>query len=92
MGVAQRRYVGPVDDPEITKRVETFKDPKGRRRLVSTREAFVRHVVGAFHHVPGARAFRRHLAENGVKPGAGAEVLRNAMALVEDRAVAALAA
>lgn len=40
-----RRYVGPVDDPEITKRVETFKDIKanlkGRRRLVSvlTREA-----------------------------------------------------
>ena len=25
--------------------------------------------VGAFHGVPGARAFRRHLAENGVRPG-----------------------
>lgn len=40
-----RRYVGPVDDREITKRVEAFKDLKanikGRRRLVSilTREA-----------------------------------------------------
>jgi hypothetical protein len=42
-----RRYVGPVDDPEITKRVEAFKDLKAdlkaRRRLVSTltREAYL---------------------------------------------------
>jgi tRNA-dihydrouridine synthase A len=54
--------------------------------------SITRHFVGAFHAVPGARAFRRHLAENGVKPGAGAEVLRDAMALVDDRAVAAIAA
>jgi tRNA-dihydrouridine synthase A len=54
--------------------------------------ATTRHFVGAFHHVPGARAFRRHLAENGVKPGAGLSVLRDAIALVEDRAVASMAA
>jgi tRNA-dihydrouridine synthase A len=42
--------------------------------------------------VPGARAFRRYLAENGVKPGAGVNVLRDAIALVEDRAVASMAA
>jgi tRNA-dihydrouridine synthase A len=48
-----------------------------------------RHFVGAFHGVTGARAFRRHLAENGVKPGAGTRVLRDAIALVEDRVVAA---
>jgi tRNA-dihydrouridine synthase A len=54
--------------------------------------SITRHFVGAFHGVPGARAFRRHLAENGVKPGAGVNVLRDAIALVEDRAVAALAA
>jgi tRNA-dihydrouridine synthase A len=53
--------------------------------------SITRHFVGAFHAVPGARAFRRHLAENGVKPGAGISVLRDAIALVEDR-VAALAA
>jgi len=54
--------------------------------------AITRHFVGAFHGVPGARAFRRHLAENGVKPGAGADVLRNAIALVDDRALASIAA
>jgi tRNA-dihydrouridine synthase A len=54
--------------------------------------SITRHFVGAFHGVPGARAFRRHLAEKGVKPGAGVEVLRDAIALVEDRAAAAIAA
>jgi tRNA-dihydrouridine synthase A len=54
--------------------------------------SITRHFVGAFHGVPGARAFRRHLAENGVKPGAGAHVLRDAIALVEDRVEAPIAA
>jgi hypothetical protein len=46
-GTQSRRYVGPLDDPEITKRVEAFKDLKadirGRRRLVATltREAYL---------------------------------------------------
>jgi tRNA-dihydrouridine synthase A len=54
--------------------------------------AITRHFVGAFHGVPGARAFRRHLAENGVKPGAGVNVLRDAIALVEDGTAASMAA
>jgi tRNA-dihydrouridine synthase A len=54
--------------------------------------SIVRHFVGAFHGVPGARAFRRHLAENGVKAGAGANVLRDAIALVERSAAASIAA
>jgi hypothetical protein len=46
-GSKKRTYVGPVDDPEITKRVENFKDLKAdireRRKLVSTlvREAYL---------------------------------------------------
>jgi tRNA-dihydrouridine synthase A len=54
--------------------------------------AITRHFVGAFHAVPGARAFRRHLAEHGTRPGAGVSVLRQAIALVEERAAAAIAA
>src|SRR5215467_14556838 len=50
--------------------------------------AITRHFVGAFHAVPGARAFRRHLAEHGTRPGAGLDVLRDAIARVSDRAVA----
>jgi tRNA-dihydrouridine synthase A len=54
--------------------------------------AITRHFVGAFHGVPGARAFRRHLAEQGVKPGAGVSVLREAISLVDGRALAPMAA
>jgi tRNA-dihydrouridine synthase A len=54
--------------------------------------SITRHFVGAFHGVPGARAFRRHLAEHGVKQGAGVDVLKAAIALVSDRRPAAIAA
>jgi tRNA-dihydrouridine synthase A len=54
--------------------------------------SMTRHFVGAFHGVPGARAFRRHLAENGVRPGAGVNVLRDAIALVRDREADPIAA
>jgi tRNA-dihydrouridine synthase A len=54
--------------------------------------AMTRHFVGAFHGVPGARAFRRHLAEHGVKPGAGVDVLCEAIARVEDTGRATIAA
>jgi tRNA-dihydrouridine synthase A len=54
--------------------------------------SITRHFVGAFHGLPGARAFRRHLAENAVKPGAGVDALCDAIALVEDSAVTPIAA
>jgi tRNA-dihydrouridine synthase A len=64
-----------------------------RELALGTRlHSITRHFVGAFHGVPGARAFRRHLAENGVKPGAGVDVLRDAIARVEDRVTASIAA
>ncbi len=47
--------------------------------------AITRHVLGLFRSVPGARAFRRHLATEAVKPGAGASVMADALALVVDR-------
>ena len=54
--------------------------------------SITRHFVGAFHGVPGTRAFRRHLAENGVGRGAGVNVLRDAIALVRDREADPIAA
>ena len=47
--------------------------------------AITRHVLGLFRAVPGARAFRRHLATEAVKPGASAAVMADALALVLDR-------
>jgi tRNA-dihydrouridine synthase A len=47
--------------------------------------SITRHLHGLFHAVPGARAFRRHLATAAVRPGACAGVLAEALALVLDR-------
>jgi len=47
--------------------------------------SITRHILGLFHAIPGARAFRRHLATEAVKPGAGAAVMAGALALVLDR-------
>jgi tRNA-dihydrouridine synthase A len=44
----------------------------------------VRHMLGLFAGVPGARAFRRHLATAAVRPGAGCEVLEEALSFVAD--------
>ena len=43
-----------------------------------------RHILGLFQGQPGARAFRRHLSERACRPGAGADVLREAARLVTD--------
>jgi tRNA-dihydrouridine synthase A len=45
--------------------------------------SMTRHILGLYQAVPGARAFRRHLAENAHRSGAGPEVLRAAVDLVE---------
>jgi len=90
-------------DPELfgeTARHATMKDaleammPYIERELSrGTRlHAVTRHFVGAYRGVPGARAFRRHLAERGVRQGAGLTVLREAIALVEEPKAAAIAA
>ncbi len=47
--------------------------------------SITRHILGLFRAVPGARAFRRHLAIEAVKPGAGTQVMTDALALVLDR-------
>ena len=48
-----------------------------------------RHLLGLFVGRPGARAFRRHLSVEAHRPGAGLEVLRQAVALVQRETVVA---
>ncbi|WP_444912163.1 tRNA dihydrouridine(20/20a) synthase DusA [Microbulbifer sp. PAAF003] len=45
-----------------------------------------RHMLGLFQGLPGARRFRRHLSEYAHKPGAGPEVLEQALAQVTQAA------
>jgi tRNA-dihydrouridine synthase A len=39
----------------------------------------LRHIHGLYAGVPGARSWRRYLSEQGVRPGAGADVLRSSL-------------
>jgi len=58
---------------------------RARTRQGRALHAITCHVLGLFRAVPGARAFRRHLAVEAVKPGASAAVMADALALVLDR-------
>jgi tRNA-dihydrouridine synthase A len=44
--------------------------------------AVTRHVLGLFNGMPGARAFRRHIATHATRPGAGAAVIADALAFL----------
>jgi tRNA-dihydrouridine synthase A len=44
--------------------------------------SITRHMLGLFAGRPGARAYRRHLATEGTRPGAGLDTLRDAVAHV----------
>ena len=47
-----------------------------------------RHILGLFNGLPGARAFRRHLATEAVKRGAGLDALRAAVSHLQRREAA----
>ncbi|MBM3489250.1 MAG: tRNA dihydrouridine(20/20a) synthase DusA [Alphaproteobacteria bacterium] len=51
-----------------------------------------RHLSGLYHGLPGARGWRRQLNEAAARPGAGLEVLAEALALVEPQAAGRQAA
>src|SRR5471032_1279150 len=48
--------------------------------------SITRHVLGLFRAVPGARAFRRHLATEAVKPGASTSIMADALTQMLDTA------
>jgi tRNA-dihydrouridine synthase A len=83
-------------DPLIFAEPAPFESPKDaaaalmpyiERELASgvRLHSITRHLLGLFRSIPGARAFRRHLATEAVKPGAGSTVLADALAFVLDR-------
>ena len=48
--------------------------------------AITRHILGLFNGLPGARAWRRHLSEAVRRPGAGSEVVLEAMIAIQTAA------
>jgi len=82
-------------DPDLFGEAPPFASPKAaaealipyiERELArgARLSAITRHILGLFRGVPGARAFRRHLAMEAVKPGAGVAAFRAALAFVPD--------
>jgi tRNA-dihydrouridine synthase A len=63
--------------------VERFEPYVAARLAEGVRlSSMTRHMLGLFAGRPGARAWRRHLATEAVKPGAGLDVVRAALAHV----------
>ncbi len=84
-------------DPLVFAQVAPFAAPKDaaaalvpyieRELAEGTRlHAITRHLHGLFRAVPGARAFRRHLADAAGNPQAGAELLTAALSLASESA------
>lgn len=82
---ADRRIFGephPDPDPEEVMRILMLYIEKKLARGVDL-HAMTRHILGAFHGQPGARAYRRHLSEYATRPSLqkenSAEILREAL-------------
>jgi tRNA-dihydrouridine synthase A len=78
-------YGAPAPFPSPKAALEAFMPYVERELARGTRlHSMTRHILGLFQGVPGARAFRRHIATEAVKPGAGVEVLREAVSRVAE--------
>ncbi len=76
-----QRFFGAAENPltrfEVIERLIPYIDAKlaGGVRL----HQITRHILGLFQGQSGARAWRRHLSEEGTKPDAGSDVLKQAL-------------
>jgi tRNA-dihydrouridine synthase A len=69
--------------PDALAAIEAFEPYVAARLAEGVRlHAMTRHLLGLFAGRPGARLYRRHLATEAAKPGAGLDVLRAAVAHV----------
>jgi tRNA-dihydrouridine synthase A len=57
---------------------------KGETERGVALHAITRHILGLFQGVPGGKAWRRHLSEAAHLPGAGPEVIAEALALAHE--------
>jgi tRNA-dihydrouridine synthase A len=80
LGVDARFYGGPARSPHPVGPIMRM-IPYIERRLAEGERlsAITRHMLGLVHGIAGARAFRRQLTEGALVPGAGVEVIFEAM-------------
>jgi len=93
LAVDPELFGAPASHASMHEAIESLFPYIETERARGTRlHAITRHMVGAFHGIPGARAFRRALAETCVKPDAGVAQLRDALNLVVPAQIAGAAA
>ena len=78
-----RRFYGAEEGPLPHEAVEAMLPGIAAELARGTRLSHItRHMLGLFHGVPGARSWRRILTVGAVRPGAGVEVVEEALAAV----------
>jgi len=92
--VGREAYQNPYMMADLDQRLFGSNKPvKKRREVVEAMYPYIerqmangsylnhisRHMLGLFQNMPGARQWRRHISENAHKPGAGIEVLQQAV-------------
>jgi tRNA-dihydrouridine synthase A len=83
LGEADRRIFGAGADVDPFAAVAAYRDYVASELAKGTHlAAMTRHMLGLFHGRPGARAWRRILTVEGVKPGAGLAVIDEALGVV----------
>jgi len=83
LGEVDRRLFGAEADVSPAEAVARYRPYMAAQLAAGTRlAAMTRHMLGLFTGEPGARAWRRILTVEGVKPGAGLEVVDAALAAV----------
>ena len=86
LGQADRRLYGETtDDVDAYAALDRYRPYMAARRAEGVAlPAMTRHMLGLMHGRPGARAFRRILTVEGIRPGAGLEVLDRAVEAVRE--------
>ncbi len=83
LGQVDRRVFGVGEDVDAGQTVQLYRGYVADELARGTHlAAMTRHMLGLFHGQPGARTWRRILTVEGVKPGAGLEVIDAALAAV----------
>jgi tRNA-dihydrouridine synthase A len=93
LGEADARLFGDGEGATVTavQAVERYRPYIARELAAGTHlAAMTRHMLGLFHGAPGARTWRRILTVESIKPGAGLEVVDEALAAVVGAAVSGL--
>jgi len=83
LGAVDRRVFGEGEIVTPEEAVARYRPYIARELAAGTHlAAMTRHMLGLFHGAPGARTWRRILTVEGVKPGAGLEVVDAALEAV----------